>query len=116
MQFLLIICCMAGLIAGCKTKSSKTDTKPDEAPAVQAPIVTPATASRGKVSWLNKEGRFVIVTFPFGHVPKADQRLNVYRAGLKVGELKVTGPQREENTVADITTGEAQLNDEVREN
>lgn len=43
------------------------------------------------------------------------KRLNVYRNGLKVGELKVTGPQRDNNTVADIVAGECQVGDEVRE-
>jgi hypothetical protein len=44
-----------------------------------------------------------------------DQRLNVYRGGLKVGELIVTGPQREDSIVADVTAGEARTGDEVRD-
>jgi hypothetical protein len=34
---------------------------------------------------------------------------------MKVGELKVTGPARDQNTVADITAGEAQPGDEARD-
>ena len=45
---------------------------------------------------------------------RRDQRLDVYRGGLKVGELLVTGPQQGDSTVADITAGEAQKGDEVR--
>jgi hypothetical protein len=41
--------------------------------------------------------------------------MNVYRRGLKVGEVKVTGPQRDDNIVADITAGEAAVGDEVRD-
>jgi hypothetical protein len=42
--------------------------------------------------------------------------LNVYRDVLKVGEIKVTGPNRSFNTVADIITGECREMDKVREN
>jgi len=69
----------------------------------------------GKVVRFNSEGRFVVLNFPIGHLPGVDQRLNVYRQGLKVGEVKVTGPQRDDNTVADIVAGEAQVGDEVRD-
>ena len=41
--------------------------------------------------------------------------MNVYRGGLKVGEVKVTGPQRENETVADIIAGDVQPHDEIRE-
>jgi hypothetical protein len=44
-----------------------------------------------------------------------EQRMNVYRHVLKVGEVKVTGPQIEDNVVADIVEGESGLGDEVRE-
>jgi len=63
---------------------------------------------------VNGAARFVVVTFPVGTVPPVDQRLNVYRNGLKVAEVKVTGPQRDNDTVADIVSGEVQLHDEVK--
>ena len=44
----------------------------------------------------------------------AEQRLNLYRRGLKVGEVKVTGPAREDNIVADLVAGEAEVGDEAR--
>ena len=44
-----------------------------------------------------------------------EQRLNLYRNGLKAGEIKVTGPQLDENVVADIVAGDAQLGDEARD-
>ena len=78
-------------------------------------IVTPELMLAGKVVRFNSEGRFVVLNFPIGHLPGPDQRLYVYRQGLKVGEVKVTGPQRDDNTVADIVTGEAQPGDEVRD-
>jgi hypothetical protein len=48
-------------------------------------------------------------------MPKLEQSLFLYREGMKVGEVKITGPQRENNTVADLVTGEAQVGDEVRD-
>jgi hypothetical protein len=78
-------------------------------------IVTPATGLNGKVALVNVDARFVVLNFPVGQVPAVGQRLNVYRNGLKVGELSVTGPQKEDNTVADITAGEAAKGDEVRD-
>jgi hypothetical protein len=56
-----------------------------------------------------------VLSFPVGQMPKPDQSLFLYRAGMKVGEVKITGPQRENNIVADLVTGEAQVGDEVRD-
>ena len=78
-------------------------------------IVTPGGSVKGKVASVNPNARFVVVGFPLGSVPAVGKRLSVYRDGLKVGELKVTGPQRDNNIVADILTGECQPGDEVRE-
>ena len=58
--------------------------------------------------------RFVVLNFPLGKMAAVEQRLNLYRRGLKVGEVKVTGPQREDNTVADLVAGEAEVGDEAR--
>jgi hypothetical protein len=44
-----------------------------------------------------------------------DQTLFLYRDGLKVGEVKITGPQKDENIVADLLHGEARAGDEVRD-
>jgi hypothetical protein len=78
-------------------------------------IVTPADGLNGKISSANLNLRFVVVTFPIGQMPAPNQHLYVYRDGLKIGELNVTGPQRADSTVADIVTGEAQLGDQVRD-
>ncbi|MDB6064610.1 MAG: hypothetical protein JWR26_818 [Pedosphaera sp.] len=77
-------------------------------------IVTPETMLVGKVVRVNENARFAVLNFPVGNMPSRDQRLNVYRRGLKVGEVKVTGPQQDDNTVADILNGEAQPGDELR--
>lgn len=78
-------------------------------------IVTPNDLLAGKVVACNAAGRFVVLNFPAAQMPKVDQTLFIYRAGLKVAEIKITGPQSDDNTVADIVTGEAQVGDEVRD-
>ena len=76
--------------------------------------MTPETVLMGNIARVNQDGRFVVMTFPIGHLPLLNQRLNVYRQGLKVGEIRVTGPQLDDNVVGDISAGEARAGDEVR--
>jgi hypothetical protein len=86
-------------------------------PAAVAPqsIVTPDNSLTARVVSYNASGRFVVLGFPVGQMPKLDQGLFLYRNGMKIGEVKITGPQRENNIVADLVTGEAQIGDEVRD-
>jgi hypothetical protein len=53
--------------------------------------------------------------FPIRRVPALEQRLNVYRQGQKVGEVKVTGPVLDTTIAGDIVAGEAQPGDELTE-
>src|SRR5687767_9414996 len=78
-------------------------------------LVTPENSLVGRVLTYNAAGRFVVLDFPVGKLPRLDQTLFVYRQDLKVGEVKVTGPERDTNTVADLVSGEAQKGDEVRD-
>jgi len=86
------------------------------APAAAAaePVVTPGSPDTGTVASYNETGRFVVMGFAVGHVPAAGQSLFLYRNGLKVAEIKITGPQRDNYTVGDVVTGSAQAGDEVR--
>ena len=122
MRILPVLCLIAGLmLSGCahrKTAASKPapGSRPASAPKSSGGlIVTPADVLTGKVVRYNEAGRFVVLSFPIGHLPAVDQRLFVFRKGLKVGELKVTGPQRDDHIVADVTAGEAQAGDEARD-
>ena len=78
-----------------------------------APIVTPDLSLAAKVVSVNVVGRFVVLSFPPSQMPKMDQPLFLYRGGLKVAEVRVTGPQQENNIVADIVSGDAQVGDTV---
>lgn len=88
---------------------------PAPGPAHRPIIVTPDTGLAGKVIKVNPGGRFVVLNFPVGHLPALDQRLNVYHQGLKVGEVKISGPQLEDDIVGDLVSGGAEVGDEVRD-
>lgn len=83
--------------------------------SAQKLIVTPENGLVGKVEMVNQNARYVVLSFPIGHLPAMEQRLSVYRNGLKVGEVKVSGPQIEDNVVADIVQGDSGPGDEVRD-
>jgi hypothetical protein len=87
------------------------------APAAAVPqtIVTPDNSLAAKVVSYNASGRFVVLSFPPGQMPKLEQSFFLYRDGMKAGEVKITGPQRDNNIVADLVTGEAQVGSEVRD-
>jgi hypothetical protein len=94
---------------------------PAEPAAASAPaaalnsIVTPDNSLTARVAAYNSAGRFAVLSFPVGRMPNMDQTLFLYRAGLKVGEVKITGPQRDNDVVADLITGTAEAGDEVRD-
>ena len=77
--------------------------------------MSPTLQLTGKVASVNSELRFVVLDFSVGDMPGINQRLGVYRAGQKVGQVKVTGPQSDTNIVADMVEGEAHVGDEVRQ-
>ena len=112
-----------------KAESAPSNFKPVE-PAVQPilPKVEPVTPPRasgkliveagggldGKVVVVDAQRYFVVLNFPLGQMPPVNAALNVYRHGVKVGELSVTGPQRDDSIVADIVSGELQVGDSAR--
>jgi hypothetical protein len=89
--------------------TSQSNTPPAHA------IVTPDNSLAGKVVTYNSVGRFVVLRFPADRMPRNGQTLFVYRDGLKVGELKISGEQRDNFIVADVVSGDAQPGDDVRD-
>ena len=120
--FALGLACALGVL-GCghrKAVSSKPARVPASPNAVgsasdHALIVTPDKSLIGKIVTVNSAARFAVLNFPIGRLPQLDQQLNVYRLGLKVGEVRVTGPQRDDNIVGDVTAGDVAVGDEVRD-
>lgn len=104
------------------SKGTKPAREPARPPRSTAPArTTPEPAIRlldrpvGKVVVVRPQARFAVVDFSPGPVPQLEQRLDVYRQGLKVGEVLVTGPIRDSNAVVDIREGEAAEGDDVRQ-
>ena len=77
-------------------------------------IVTPDDTLTGEVIRVNEAARFVVLNFPLGTLPGLDHQLDVYRRGLKVGVVKVTGPRLNDSTVAEISEGEISVGDQAR--
>lgn len=112
---LLTVLLVAFLAAGCAWMKPKTAAaKP--APSAAAKVVVTADLSPGAaVVSVNNVGRFVVLNFPAGNLPRVPQTLYLYRAGLKIGAVKITGPQQGDNIVADLVSGEARVGDTARE-
>ncbi len=101
--------------SGCKTQGGNHPQKAGSAsPTPKKPVVTLADAISGKVARVNPIGRFIVIVFPIGQLPRLEQRMNVIRNGLKVGEVKITGPQLDDSIVADIVAGDVLPGDIVR--
>lgn len=110
------------VLTDCASHPGKTSSFSDLPPAGRASIslpndkvtMAPDTLLIGRVAKVNADGRFAVVTFPIGHLPGLHQEFSVYRRGVKVGDLRITGPQLDDNVVADLASGDAQVGDEVR--
>ena len=109
------------LMAGCVSKPPARWNQPSTTVAtpgaigLPSTIVTPELSNTGRITSVNPTARFVVITYPVGiPLPELERRLGAYRAGLKVGEIKITGPSRDLNTVADIIAGECRVGDEIR--
>ena len=122
MRFVIFLFLCAALATGCKTKSGKAKSEAkakEKQAAAERPkeTVTPVAGKIGKIASVNAGAKFAVIKFPVGQVPAKDQHFVVYRAGQKVGELRISNPPPVDNlAVGDIVAGEAQLGDEVREN
>ena len=77
-------------------------------------VMTPATSPVGRIASVNAQAKFAVISFPIGQLPANETKLSIFRAGAKVGEIRITGPAQENFTVGDIMTGAAQEGDEVR--
>ena len=79
------------------------------------PIVTSDASLAATIVAVNPVGRFVVLSFSGLQMPKVGQSFFIYRSGLKVAEVKITGPRQDQNIVADLLSGDAQVGDAVRD-
>ena len=83
--------------------------------AASSPIVTPDLALAAKVVRVNDVARIAILNFPDGKMPPLQKTFYVYRSGTKIAEVKIVGPQDDENNiVADVISGDPQVGLSVR--
>ena len=116
MQKVLGVLCCVLLLCGCATHKSSAAKSPGPEVTAGKPIVTPDYRLTGTVAKVDNDGRFVIISFLPGPMPKADELLYIYHNGLRVAEVKVDAKyQGDNNTVADIITGDVQAGDEARQ-
>ena len=109
---------MVGMLAaGCAYHRPAPKARPIPSAAVAPPtIVTPDNSLTARVVSYNAAGRFVVLSFPPGQMPKTEQSFFLYRDGMKVGEVKIDSSKQHDNfIVADLVTGEAQVGCEVRD-
>ncbi len=88
-------------------RANKTRSKP-------APRVLAASEMAGRVVKVNPTARFVVLNFPVGTLPESGANFGLFRGGLKVADVRITGPQLDDNVVADVLAGDAQPGDEAR--
>jgi len=106
--------CAALLLAGCIHQKPPANAPPPPAKKqTQETRITPDFKTIGRVEMVNAEGRFVVLSFPPGRVPPPGQRWRITHAGLNIGRVTISGPQREIDTVADIVEGTANVGDEA---
>ncbi len=95
--------------------SQSSTTKATVTEAAPKAIVTPDLALAAKVVRVNDVARIAILNFPDGKMPRLQQTFYVYRSGIKVAEVKIVGPQDDENNiVADVISGDPQAGLSVR--
>jgi len=103
------------LMVGCSSSKDPKFAEIPGGPSAANPVVKPANIISGKVASYNRVGRFAVLNFPVTQMPAVGQTLSIFRDNLKVGEVKITGPQKDDNIVGDLVKGEAQAGDQVRD-
>lgn len=120
------------LLPGCQSPEGSTDLQPKTPPASAkggglGPEARPATATTnpaspaavvlpasGRVHTVNAGLRFVVIDYTLGGTPALQSLLDVFRGSERVGQVRLTGPERNGFVAADVTEGFLQVGDEVR--
>ena len=77
-------------------------------------MVTPAHRVQGKVVRTNSQLNFVVLDFGLQGLPLTGQQFAIYRLGIKVGQVRVSGPAWDTYAVADIVEGQIWKGDEAK--
>ncbi len=83
-------------------------------PTSSAPAqILPDERPRGRIVTVNLPLRYVVMDFELSTPPEIGQRLEVFREGLKIGEVQLSGPIMGSAAAGDIVTGQAAVGDTV---
>ena len=106
------------VVVGCKSQQEAS--RPPEPAFKTKPagsqtnlVIAPANSPVGKIASVNRQAKFAVISFPVAQMPANNTRLAIFRAGARVGEVKISGPAQGTFTVGDIIAGSAQEGDEV---
>jgi hypothetical protein len=111
---------VAVVVAGCKSGTSAKQTPlwsigQTNLPATTTPLpARRATVIPGRIDAVNARIKYVVISYPLGPLPAVGTSLGVYRDGARIAEVRVTLPQKNNLTAADIVSGDCQIGDEVR--
>ena len=110
MKKILIIISFA-ILTGCATQST-----PPAKPTADAgkPPVMQFIATGAKITHVDAKLGFVVLDYRSQTMPAVGERLSVYRAGQRIGEVQITDPVRVSFATADILKGEIRVGDEAR--
>jgi hypothetical protein len=87
---------------------------PVRSPTTNAPpVLLPAS---GRVHTVNVGLKFVVIDYTLGGMPVTGSIVSAYRGDQKVGEIKITGPERNGFVAGDVVNGFIQPEDQVRIN
>lgn len=89
-------------------------TFPEAAPATNTPPATVILPASGKIHSVNAGLKFVVIDYTLGGMPPLQSVLGVYRGSEKIGQLRLSGPERNGFVAADVLEGFLQPGDEVR--
>jgi len=96
-----------GLLIESSSENSASKTNQAE----NATLVLPTS---GRIHSINPGLQFVVVDYTLGGMPPFQSLLPVYRGDQKVGQVRLTGPERNGFVAADVVEGILQNDDEVR--
>lgn len=96
---------------GLVTETLPADSQSRTNRADSTPIVLPTS---GRIHSINAGLQFVVVDYTLGGIPPLQSLLPVYRGDQKVGQIRLTGPERNGFVAADVVEGILQNDDEVR--
>ncbi len=104
----------AVLVTGCQNLPPPEVIVPPQPGPRPLRLNEPLDGVVGRVISVNTRLRFVVLDYSLNVLPQVGDRLEVWREGDLVGELKVTGPVRNATVVADVVAGDPQTGDQTR--